>query len=353
MGIKHLAELLAFNTSLTDVRLSNQKQPAGIDAEQTFAKSLAKNETIVKLGLQFRDAASRNAVDRAIMRNKDTARKLRLAQNRERLQLVIYNLIHTNAGHKLTDGSMVFQKSVIYDALEKNWFYLTGHAGIAGERGSIMTTLSQQLTKRVEGLMSLPEHPLPMCAFDGNIKKGNVTRLAVFDVAEDGSVQNAHSTAVDGAAGFGTDLYYELATKKRKLPGSEGGSAVEHVAKVPKIKVKNSVLKGSVVQPPPAPPATASAADLLAYIETLHAHYGQQIAGLQESLEDSNKRKEDPFVDNFSTPAWKIIGDAVTADNVVLEAALMERDEALHLAEQARDLLAQSVKTLAALQGRV
>ncbi|KAI8617194.1 hypothetical protein BC830DRAFT_126261 [Chytriomyces sp. MP71] len=87
---------------------------------------------------------------------------------RERLQLVIYNLIHTNAGRKLTDGSMVFQKAVIYDGLEKNWLYMTGNVAIGGERGSIMTTLSQQLSKRVEGLMSLPEHPLPMCTFDGN-----------------------------------------------------------------------------------------------------------------------------------------------------------------------------------------
>ncbi|KAI9342621.1 hypothetical protein BDR26DRAFT_1006682 [Obelidium mucronatum] len=80
LGIKLLAESLAFNTGLIDVRLTNQKQAIGIDAEQTFAKSLAKNDKIIKLSLQFRDAASRNDVDRAIMRNKDTARKLRLAQ---------------------------------------------------------------------------------------------------------------------------------------------------------------------------------------------------------------------------------------------------------------------------------
>ncbi|KAI9337802.1 hypothetical protein BDR26DRAFT_863573 [Obelidium mucronatum] len=263
---------------------------------------------------------------------------------RERLQLVIFNLIQSNAGHKLTDGSMVFAKSVIYDALEKNWFYLTGHAGIAGERGSIMTTLSQQLTKRVEGLMSLPEHPLPMCVFDGNIKKGNVTRLAVFDVAEDGSIQNANTTAVEGAAGFGTDLYYELSGaaaaaaasgsggggggsnsggaggaaggtatsasggggKKRKLPGDAAASAaaggvggLESTPKVAKQKSKSNGAKARtavpqqqqqqqpLAPPPPVPSSNASAADLLAYIQVLNSHYSQQIAELsqQENLE--------------------------------------------------------------------
>ncbi|KAJ3087797.1 hypothetical protein HK100_008234 [Physocladia obscura] len=78
-GIKHLAEALAFNSSLLELRLIHQKQPAGIDAEQTFAKALQKNESLIKLGLQFRDAASRNDVDRIIMRNKDLTRKRRLA----------------------------------------------------------------------------------------------------------------------------------------------------------------------------------------------------------------------------------------------------------------------------------
>ncbi|KAJ3063068.1 hypothetical protein HDU98_001066 [Podochytrium sp. JEL0797] len=79
LGIKHLAESLAINSSLTELRLSNQKQAAGNDAEQTFARALQTNETLVKLGLQFREAAARSMVDRSIMRNKEIARKLRLA----------------------------------------------------------------------------------------------------------------------------------------------------------------------------------------------------------------------------------------------------------------------------------
>ncbi|KAI8827836.1 hypothetical protein BJ741DRAFT_628636 [Chytriomyces cf. hyalinus JEL632] len=83
LGMKHLAEALAVNSALLEVRLSYQKAPAGIDAEQTFANALAKNETLTKLGLQFRDPASRDACDRAIMRNKEAARKRRMTESRQ------------------------------------------------------------------------------------------------------------------------------------------------------------------------------------------------------------------------------------------------------------------------------
>ncbi|KAJ3249200.1 hypothetical protein HDU78_005340 [Chytriomyces hyalinus] len=82
LGMKHLAEALAVNSALLEVRLSYQKAPAGIDAEQTFANALAKNETLTKLGLQFRDPASRDACDRAIMRNKEAARRRRMTESR-------------------------------------------------------------------------------------------------------------------------------------------------------------------------------------------------------------------------------------------------------------------------------
>ncbi|KAJ3388901.1 hypothetical protein HDU80_011598 [Chytriomyces hyalinus] len=83
LGMKHLAEALAVNSALLEVRLSYQKAPAGIDAEQTFANALAKNETLTKLGLQFRDPASRDACDRAIMRNKEAARRRRMTESRQ------------------------------------------------------------------------------------------------------------------------------------------------------------------------------------------------------------------------------------------------------------------------------
>ncbi|KAI9361147.1 hypothetical protein DFJ73DRAFT_814132 [Zopfochytrium polystomum] len=78
-GIKALAESLESNSRLLELKLSNQKSPAGTDAEQAFARAMQKNNTLVKLGLLIRDVASRNSVDRAITRNKDIARKARLA----------------------------------------------------------------------------------------------------------------------------------------------------------------------------------------------------------------------------------------------------------------------------------
>ncbi|KAJ3275685.1 hypothetical protein HK104_003858 [Borealophlyctis nickersoniae] len=70
-GIKAIAEMLDVNEGLKEVRLSQQRQQAGTDAEQALAKALLKNQTLTKLSLQLRDPASRNAVDRYITRNKE------------------------------------------------------------------------------------------------------------------------------------------------------------------------------------------------------------------------------------------------------------------------------------------
>ncbi|TPX61756.1 hypothetical protein SpCBS45565_g07179 [Spizellomyces sp. 'palustris'] len=78
-GIKALAEMLQENQGLKELRLSQQRAPAGTDAEQGLARALAKNETLTRLSLQIRDVASRNAIDRSITRNKEIARKKRWA----------------------------------------------------------------------------------------------------------------------------------------------------------------------------------------------------------------------------------------------------------------------------------
>ncbi|KAJ1549626.1 Tropomodulin-2, partial [Cladochytrium tenue] len=78
-GMKALAESLEHNRGLRELKLANQKSLTGTDAEQAFAKGLSKNTTLIRLGLRFRDVASRNSVDRAITRNKEIARKARLA----------------------------------------------------------------------------------------------------------------------------------------------------------------------------------------------------------------------------------------------------------------------------------
>ncbi|KAJ3272608.1 Leiomodin-2 [Terramyces sp. JEL0728] len=80
-GMRELGYLLAYNKTLLELKLSHQKSitRAGTDAEQTFAESMNKNTTLIKLGLQFRNAACRDRVDRAVTRNKEIARKLKWA----------------------------------------------------------------------------------------------------------------------------------------------------------------------------------------------------------------------------------------------------------------------------------
>ncbi|KAL5033730.1 hypothetical protein BDV3_003395 [Batrachochytrium dendrobatidis] len=77
-GMRALAEMLESNHTLLELKLDHQKSitSTGTDAEQAFARAMTKNNTLQKLAMQFRDAASRNQVDRAISRNKETARKL-------------------------------------------------------------------------------------------------------------------------------------------------------------------------------------------------------------------------------------------------------------------------------------
>ncbi|KAJ3135788.1 Leiomodin-1, partial [Physocladia obscura] len=80
-GIKAIALGLAENKSVRDVRLANQALFAGTDAEQTLAKSLAKNHQITKITITIRDISSRGVVDRAVARNSDVLRKQRTSVN--------------------------------------------------------------------------------------------------------------------------------------------------------------------------------------------------------------------------------------------------------------------------------
>ena len=77
--MRALAVMLESNSTLKELRLAHQRSPTGTEAEQTFAASMLKNQTLVKLSLQFRDVPSRTAIDRSIKRNMDIERKIRLA----------------------------------------------------------------------------------------------------------------------------------------------------------------------------------------------------------------------------------------------------------------------------------
>ncbi|KAI8807483.1 hypothetical protein BJ742DRAFT_811792 [Cladochytrium replicatum] len=82
-GIKALAEMLKENTSLLELRLAQQRNPFGTEAEQTLMESMQRNETLIRFTGQIRNAPSRNAVDRAITRNKELERKRRQASKEQ------------------------------------------------------------------------------------------------------------------------------------------------------------------------------------------------------------------------------------------------------------------------------
>jgi len=70
-GIKAIAEALIDNTSLTELRLRDQKKPCGIEVEKAFMPSLEKNEVLIKLSFVFKDNGVRNYVNRCITRNTE------------------------------------------------------------------------------------------------------------------------------------------------------------------------------------------------------------------------------------------------------------------------------------------
>jgi hypothetical protein len=59
--------------------LNQQQQKTGTEAEQSFAKSMAKNSSMQKLCLMVNDVSSRHIIDRAASKNKEIARKARYA----------------------------------------------------------------------------------------------------------------------------------------------------------------------------------------------------------------------------------------------------------------------------------
>lgn len=44
LGMRSLADMLEFNKTLKELNLNHQSQKTGTEAEQTFAKTMAKNE---------------------------------------------------------------------------------------------------------------------------------------------------------------------------------------------------------------------------------------------------------------------------------------------------------------------
>ncbi|KAJ3390869.1 Leiomodin-2 [Chytriomyces hyalinus] len=73
-GIKAFADALKVNTTLRELRLSNQLSLAGNEAEAALASSIQKNTTLIKLSFVFKDVAARNNVANALTRNNNAYR---------------------------------------------------------------------------------------------------------------------------------------------------------------------------------------------------------------------------------------------------------------------------------------
>ncbi|KAJ3238808.1 hypothetical protein HDU81_007197 [Chytriomyces hyalinus] len=155
--------------------------------------------------------------------------------------------------------------------------------------------------------------------------------MVIYDVASDGSIQPAHSTVVDGGvSSFGT---YPPEPKKRKADPDLAGP--------PTVKTTKRSVSKAAVAPPPVLPSDPSHEELLSHIESLNAHYCNQIHLLETQKRHIN--------DSGASPAWRILKD-VGGESSVLENVLKERDDALGMAEKAQQIAEDALTKLAAFQ---
>lgn len=80
-GIKAILEALVSNDVLKEFRLDNQRQQFGNQVEMEIAEILTNNQTLLKLGYQFRLAGPRGLVAERLMQNNDLKRQTRVDYN--------------------------------------------------------------------------------------------------------------------------------------------------------------------------------------------------------------------------------------------------------------------------------
>ncbi|XP_047145980.1 putative leucine-rich repeat-containing protein DDB_G0290503 isoform X2 [Hydra vulgaris] len=76
-GILALMSEVGRHPSLREIKISNQKQPFGLQGEECMAAAIDKNENIIKFGYSFTQAGPRNKADRAIIRHNENLRQRR------------------------------------------------------------------------------------------------------------------------------------------------------------------------------------------------------------------------------------------------------------------------------------
>ena len=78
-GVHAIADALAENKTLKEIRLTNQHQQMGFAVETHLMKCVEQNSTLVKCTASLNQQNVRNGIDRQVSRNKEEARKARMA----------------------------------------------------------------------------------------------------------------------------------------------------------------------------------------------------------------------------------------------------------------------------------
>ncbi|KAG9345305.1 hypothetical protein JZ751_009851 [Albula glossodonta] len=78
VGMKAVIKALAVNTTLTELKIDNQRQQLGDSVEMEIAKMLEGNPAIVRIGYHFTQQGPRARAAMAITRNNDILRQQRL-----------------------------------------------------------------------------------------------------------------------------------------------------------------------------------------------------------------------------------------------------------------------------------
>ncbi|XP_041917163.1 tropomodulin-2 [Alosa sapidissima] len=77
-GVQALVEALRDNDALTEIKIDNQRQQLGANAEMDIAKMLEQNTSIIKFGYHFTQQGPRSRAAAAITKNNDLVRRKRM-----------------------------------------------------------------------------------------------------------------------------------------------------------------------------------------------------------------------------------------------------------------------------------
>ena len=80
-AIKAVAAMVEKHPALRELRIDNQRNIIGVEAERSIANALSQNTNIIKLSMTCRDKSVKVYIDKFISRNQDLVRKARVSQS--------------------------------------------------------------------------------------------------------------------------------------------------------------------------------------------------------------------------------------------------------------------------------